>query len=41
MKRSGKKPRHLPVPKLAYKDPEFMESLRRGRCASSPNISIR
>lgn len=27
MKRSGKKPRHLPVPKLAYKDPEFMESL--------------
>jgi uncharacterized protein (TIGR00730 family) len=27
MKRSGKKPRHQPVPKLAYKDPEFMESL--------------
>src|SRR5579863_4136122 len=27
MKRSGKKPRHLPVPKLAYQDPVFMESL--------------
>jgi predicted Rossmann-fold nucleotide-binding protein len=27
MKRSGKKPKHTPLPKLAYQDPQFMESL--------------
>src|SRR5271154_1989724 len=27
MKRSGKKPKQTPLPKLAYEDPQFMESL--------------
>src|ERR1700722_2572693 len=27
MKRSGKKPKNQPLPKLAYEDPQFMESL--------------
>src|ERR1700719_4811499 len=27
MKRSGKKPKNQPLPKLAYEDPRFMESL--------------
>src|SRR5579863_5003712 len=27
MKRSGKKPKHQPLPELAYQDPQFMESL--------------
>src|SRR5271168_3132701 len=27
MKRSGKKPKHQPLPKLAYEDPQFMGSL--------------
>ena len=27
MKRARKKPKHQPLPKLAYEDPQFMESL--------------
>ena len=27
MKRSKKQPKHQPLPKLAYEDPQFMESL--------------